>query len=212
MKPTPERPLTIYYDASCPICATEMHAVKAHDVDDRLVLVDCSDERFEDAAAAVAGISRDDMMQAIHARTADGTWLKGVDVFVAAYDAAAIPWIAKLWGHPRLRPLWERAYPWIARHRQWLSRLGAQHVMRALFAVSARRRAVRMAARAQHCEASECAAPAARTDRNGEAVSKSSRAPRVRVEERTRTEWYGEHRRCDVGARSRSIHSRGDRP
>jgi predicted DCC family thiol-disulfide oxidoreductase YuxK len=168
MKPTPARPLTIYYDASCPICATEMHALKAHDAEDQLVLVDCSGEGFEDAAAAAAGIGRADMMQAIHARTADGVWLKGVDVFVAAYEAAAMPWMAKLWGHPRLRPLWDRAYPWIARNRRWLSRLGAPHAMRALFAASARRRAARLALQTRRCEDYACAAPAARIDPMGD--------------------------------------------
>ena len=35
-------PLTIYYDASCPLCAAEMHALRDEDHACRLRLVDCS--------------------------------------------------------------------------------------------------------------------------------------------------------------------------
>jgi predicted DCC family thiol-disulfide oxidoreductase YuxK len=51
--------MTIYYDASCPICATEMAAIKMRDVNQRLELVDCSMPTFDDAEANSAGVSRE---------------------------------------------------------------------------------------------------------------------------------------------------------
>ena len=123
-------PLTIYYDASCALCANEMHALKARDRIGRLILVDCSAPEFSQCGAASCGITRADLMAAIHARDARGRWLRGVDVFEHAYAAAGLSSMAKLWGHRLLRPLWDRVYPWVARHRQRLSRFGLPHVLR----------------------------------------------------------------------------------
>ena len=76
------------------------------------------------------GYCRVDAMRLIHARDADGRWLIGVDVFEAAYRAAGLELIARVWGSRRLRPLLERLYPWVARHRQRLSRLGFNLLVR----------------------------------------------------------------------------------
>jgi predicted DCC family thiol-disulfide oxidoreductase YuxK len=129
-------PLTVYYDASCPLCATEMHALKARDVRRRLILVDCSDDAFD---ANARGITRDSMMRIIHARDGNGQWIRGVEVFAAAYEAVYLRSMSRLWRNPVLRPFWDRVYPWIADHRQWLSRLGAQHVVGALIGLVASR-------------------------------------------------------------------------
>lgn len=116
-------PLTIYYDASCPLCAEEMHALKSYDAHERLLLEDCSMPGFADVETQRAGITRSALMRRIHARDADGNWLDGVAVFEAAYGAVGINAVAKLWGYPRLQPLWDRIYMWVARNRMQLSRL-----------------------------------------------------------------------------------------
>jgi predicted DCC family thiol-disulfide oxidoreductase YuxK len=121
-------PLTIYYDASCPLCANEMHALHARAPAGSLELVDCSADGFDARAFAACGIDRAAMMERIHARDATGRWLVGVEVFEAAYAAAGFTRLARWWGHPRLRPLWDRLYPWVARNRQVLSRLGLARV------------------------------------------------------------------------------------
>jgi predicted DCC family thiol-disulfide oxidoreductase YuxK len=139
MKAAVTYPLTLYYDASCPMCAGEMHALKAADADDRLVLVDCSPPDFDDRPYAAEGITRASMARLIHARDANGRWLVGVEVFEAAYEAAGFATLARLWGHRRLRPWWDRVYPWVARHRQVLSRLGVQHLFRVLAKYASRR-------------------------------------------------------------------------
>lgn len=117
-------PMTIFYDASCPMCASEMHALKARDREGRLELVDCSAPDFDDTVLAGSTIRREDLMTLVHGRDAHGTWLVGVDVFEIAYAAAGLPRIAGLWASPRLRPVLRRLYPFIAANRQFLSRLG----------------------------------------------------------------------------------------
>ena len=115
--------LTVWYDASCPLCATEMRALRRHAGEDVLALRDCSTTGFDDAEMAVAGYRQADLMRLIHARDASGHWLRGVEVFERAYRLAGIENVARIFGDRRLRPLWDRVYPWIARHRMLLSRL-----------------------------------------------------------------------------------------
>ena len=117
-------PLAIYYDQSCPLCAEEMHTLKRYDAHERLRLIDCSVPEFADADTRLAGISRNALMQRIHARDAAGLWLDGVAVFEVAYAAVGINAVVRLWGYPRLQPLWDRIYMWVARNRMWLSRFG----------------------------------------------------------------------------------------
>lgn len=142
--------MVVYYDASCPLCRAEIGALAEVDASAALQWVDCSAPDFEDAAARAAGIDRAALMAALHARDAAGRWHVGVDAFVAIYRAVGIESVARLWGHPWLKPLWVRLYPWIARHRQRLSRLG----LTGTFEWWVRREARRAAA--ARCAADRC--------------------------------------------------------
>lgn len=117
-------PLTVFYDASCPLCAGEMHALKKRDRDGRLGLVDCSAPEFDENALLGDGLRRRDLMSQIHARDAHGRWFVGVAAFEVIYRAAGLETAARVWGSPRLRPLLGGIYKWLARYRQPLSRLG----------------------------------------------------------------------------------------
>ncbi|KFN42836.1 thiol-disulfide oxidoreductase DCC family protein [Arenimonas oryziterrae] len=139
MTPVVHYPLTIYYDAHCPLCVKELGAIKDYDRHDRLRLVDCSGAEFDDPFARRAGIGAEQMMRSIHARDEAGQWFTGVDVFVLAYRQAGIESMARLWSHPWLRPLWDRLYPWVARHRMFLSRLGFTEAFDRLVRWAARR-------------------------------------------------------------------------
>lgn len=148
-------PLTIYYDASCPLCRKEMSALRDHDVQQRLALVDCSGPDFDDSEVRRAGYSVPELMRLIHARDADGRWFIGVDVFVLAYDAVGIRSMAEFWAHPCLRPVWDRLYPWVARHRMVLSRLG----FTAAFDAFVRWLGRRALARSRACRDDRCELP-----------------------------------------------------
>ena len=135
----PVLPLTVFYDKSCPICATEMHVIHGLDWRGRLKLVDCSAPDFDDGAAAREGVTREAMMTKLHARDPEGRWLVALDAFEAVYASAGLNGLARFWGDRRLRPILDRIYPVMARYRQPLSRLGLHWLVGAIMRVAARR-------------------------------------------------------------------------
>lgn len=149
--------LTIWYDASCPLCATEMHALVRHGGATRLQLKDCSAAEFDERETVAAGFSRADLMRCIHARDENGNWLRGVDVFVRAYRVAGLETVARVWSNRWLRPLWDRTYPWVARHRVGLSKLQLHHVFGWMIACAAHQSSRRAnACHANHCDDVAC--------------------------------------------------------
>ena len=120
-------PLTIYYDASCPLCRTEMHTIKETDFKNQLILVDCSKESFAEPAFCPA--TKEIMMERIHAVDATGCWIKGVDVFEAAYQAAGFHKLSRFWGSKTLRPILKKVYPMIADNRHWLSKTPVPYLL-----------------------------------------------------------------------------------
>lgn len=145
-------PLTIYFDGSCPLCTREVQLLTRFDDRKQLQLVDCSPSTF----APVDGYPRDAMMALIHARDAAGQWLIGAPVFAAAYRASGFAAIAGLWGSPRLQPMWRVVYPWIARNRMWLSRLGAISALTWILHRLHARAAKRALAQSQACADNHC--------------------------------------------------------
>jgi predicted DCC family thiol-disulfide oxidoreductase YuxK len=118
-------PLTLFYDASCPVCRLEMHALRERDLianpdAPKLYLVDMSAPGF---AAAQYGATLTEMNALIHAMRPDGSLVIGVEVFRLAYGAVGMGrWVAPT-GWPGLKPAFDFAYAAFARHRYGFSRL-----------------------------------------------------------------------------------------
>jgi predicted DCC family thiol-disulfide oxidoreductase YuxK len=137
-------PLTLYYDGACPMCHAEMHNLMLRNQRQLLVFVDISVPGF---SGQPPGATQQDLMTLIHASQADGTLVKGVDVFRLAYSAAGLPWVSALVRLPVIGPLVDRLYPWVARFRQRIP----QRLVVLLFETAARRAAIQAAARG-HCK------------------------------------------------------------
>jgi hypothetical protein len=79
-----------------------MQNIKLHDADNQLILIDCSAPEFDDAEFNALGITRELMMNRLHAQDANGQWLVGVAAFEVIYQTVGMASIAKLWVAPSL--------------------------------------------------------------------------------------------------------------
>jgi predicted DCC family thiol-disulfide oxidoreductase YuxK len=146
--------LTVFYDGSCALCTAEMAEISRLDTAGDLCLVDCAATSFDAEPWRAEGVTREDMMAAMHVRDVLGDWHRGVDAFALIYATVGAPLLARLWAHPLTRPVTRRIYPWVARHRHLLQAFGlhlvAPRVLR-LFAWRSARRA--------RCEHGACHMP-----------------------------------------------------
>ena len=145
-------PLTVYFDASCGLCNSEMQAIKIHDAEQQLRLVDCSAVGFDDTLFRAEGITRKAMMACLHVRDGGGNWIQGVAAFELLYRTVGLTALAGLWGGKFTRPLMERAYPWVARHRRIISWSG----MPILFKLWGKCEARRAHKRSRLCSEGKC--------------------------------------------------------
>jgi predicted DCC family thiol-disulfide oxidoreductase YuxK len=146
-------PLTIYFDATCRLCNSEMQNIKVHDTKNLLALIDCSAPTFDDTTFVAQGITTTAMMNRLHAQDADGNWLIGVAAFEGIYRTVGMASIAKLWGSFITRPLAERLYPWVVKHRYTLSRIGLPE----LFGLWSKHAAWQAEKRSRLCSEGRCA-------------------------------------------------------
>jgi predicted DCC family thiol-disulfide oxidoreductase YuxK len=145
-----DHPLTLFYDAACPVCSLEMDHLRERDTHGRLVFVDIAAPGFDVTAY---GTTLAAMNAEIHARRPDGSMLHGVEVLRLAYDAVGLGWVMQASGWPLLRPLADVGYRVFTRHRTALSRAAAP-LIHALRELRARQTLQRMNA----CGAGACAA------------------------------------------------------
>jgi len=129
-------PLTIYYDASCPMCRSEMETLKETDSDNKIILIDCSNTDL--AIPDSCPVTREAMMERIQAVDANGKWINSTDVFAEAYSAGGFKRVSKLWGSRTLNPIFKRAYPWIADNRHWLSKTPLSYLLNRFLRLSAK--------------------------------------------------------------------------
>jgi predicted DCC family thiol-disulfide oxidoreductase YuxK len=108
-------PLTLFYDASCPLCRHEIEFLAARDALRRLQPVDVSHPDFVNDT----GVPLATLMRVMHGRRPDGQLVRGTEVFQLAYRAAGLGWVAGPLSWPILAPLWNGFFSFVGRHRQW---------------------------------------------------------------------------------------------
>lgn len=151
-----ERPLTLLYDGSCPVCSLEMDHLRMRSRDGKLRFVDIAAPGFD---AAAFHCTLEALHAEIHGVWPDGTHVRGVPVLRLAYEAAGLGWVMRPTTWPVLRPLADAGYRIFARHRTAISRV-AGPVINAIRAQRARAVAKRMAQCANGaCRAGEAARP-----------------------------------------------------
>ena len=141
-------PLTLLYDASCPVCALEMDHLRARNAEGLLQFIDIGTPGFDAAAhgTTIAALNAE-----IHGVRPDGSLIRGVQVLRLAYGAAGIGWVLRPTGWPVLRPAFDWGYRVFARHRQAISRVAAP-----LIGAIRAQRAGRVSERMRQCTAGAC--------------------------------------------------------
>ena len=137
-------PLTLYYESACALCNGEMTNLMLRNTEGKLRFVDVSAPGFR---SPPPGTTADDLLELIHAQKADGSVVRGVEVFRLAYRAVGLDWVVAPTRWPLLGRLADKLYPVIARNRHRLPR-GLTHL---LFETATRRAAERAASR--RCDA-----------------------------------------------------------
>ncbi|MBU0551951.1 DUF393 domain-containing protein [Myxococcota bacterium] len=110
--------LEIFFDGACPICKREVALLRRRDTLGRLRFTDIAAPEFD---AAVYDRARDRFDVRIQARSPDGAWLEGVEVFRAIYTLLGFGWLIRLTRLPGLRGLLDWAYDLFARNRHRLT-------------------------------------------------------------------------------------------
>lgn len=131
-------PLTLYYESACALCNGEMTNLMLRNTAGKLRFVDVSAQGFDNPPP---GTTLEALLDLIHAQKADGSVVRGVEVFRLAYRAVGLDWVVAPTDWPLLGRLADRVYPWIARNRHRIPR-GLTHV---LFETATRRAAERAA-------------------------------------------------------------------
>jgi predicted DCC family thiol-disulfide oxidoreductase YuxK len=144
-------PLTLFYDAACPVCALEMDHLRDRDTERRLIFIDIGAPGFDPTAY---GATMEQMDGQIHAMRPDGSMVFGVEALRLAYTAAGLGWVLRPTGWAPLKPLFDAGYRVFARHRRSISRAAAPLIagVRAV-------RATRMATRMRECKNGGCGGP-----------------------------------------------------
>lgn len=113
--------LTIYYDGSCSVCATEMQSYQRSNPQGRLHFIDISRSDF---CAQEHGPSLEEFMARMHVRDAQGRFYLGVDAFLVIWSCyprhSFQGWLRRIVALPFVLPLAHAGYRLFARYRHLL--------------------------------------------------------------------------------------------
>jgi predicted DCC family thiol-disulfide oxidoreductase YuxK len=104
----------VFYDGACPLCLREIEMLRRKDEKQRIRFTDIADPNFD---AASVGISWPALMERIHGRLPDGTWIEGVEVFRRLYAAVGFGSLVSATRLPLVRQLLDLSYRAFAKNR-----------------------------------------------------------------------------------------------
>ncbi|WP_432822747.1 thiol-disulfide oxidoreductase DCC family protein [Trichloromonas sp.] len=114
-------PLEIFYDGNCIVCSREIDHYRRNNPEGRLLFIDIGAAGFD---AGHYGKRHEEFMARLHVRDAGGTFLAGVEAFVAIWQAypggSRYRLLAQLVSLPATAPLIRIGYTLFARYRHLL--------------------------------------------------------------------------------------------
>ncbi len=111
---TSDPQLEVFFDGDCPLCTKEITFVRRLDRKQRVLFTDIAAPGFD---AASIGRTQEDLMARIQARTTDGSFIDGVEVFRRMYAAVGLSPLVALTRLPGITQLLDVGYRWFAKNR-----------------------------------------------------------------------------------------------
>lgn len=112
-------PLTLYYDGQCPLCLREIQMFSKRNQSARLHLADISSTDTQ----PLPGLTREQMLDCLHARFNDGYIVSGIDATYWSYSAVGLGWLVRPLTWRWARPFWQWGYRQFCRVRPLLSKI-----------------------------------------------------------------------------------------
>lgn len=115
----PQWPLTLFYDGECPLCLREIRMFQRRNQAGQLHLLDIAAPDTE----PLPGLTRQEMLDCLHARFHDGQRVTGIDATYWSYRAVGLGWLVSplRWGWAR--PAWQWGYRQFCRLRPAMARI-----------------------------------------------------------------------------------------
>ncbi len=110
---------TMFFDGACPLCSREAKLLMKRDTKGRIRFIDTTSADFNPAQY---GISTDPN-RLIHGMMADGTIVRGVEVFRQVYKELGLGWLLAPTGWPVSKQIFDLLYLLFARNRMAIGRL-----------------------------------------------------------------------------------------
>ncbi len=108
----------VFYDGDCPLCMREIRLLRRLDRRQRIRFTNLAFSGFDPKSV---GKSREQLMDEIHGRLADGTWMTGVEVFRQLYAAVGFRSLVRCTRLPFISHGLEFGYRVFAKNRLWLT-------------------------------------------------------------------------------------------
>ena len=113
----------VFFDGDCPLCMREIAMLRRLDRRDRIRFTDIAEHGFD---AAALGRSMAELMDRIHGRLPDGSWIEGVEVFRRLYTAVGLGALVAPTRLPGVSHALDAAYRVFAKNRlKWTGRCDA---------------------------------------------------------------------------------------
>ncbi len=106
--------LKIFYDGKCHLCYREVYHYAKIDKNNRLALIDISDQKF---AAKDYNLSDQEVQLHLHVQDEQGQYFKGVDAFIEIWKRLPqYRFLIPIFNNGLLKPGWKFAYNLFAKH------------------------------------------------------------------------------------------------
>jgi len=112
--------IQVFFDGACPLCRREIDMIKRWDRKGEIWFTDIAKPDFD---SKEWGIDQKTLMDQMHARLPDGSWVRGVEAFRQIYSLVGFGWIVSLTRCPGVSHIIDRAYQVFAKNRlRWTGR------------------------------------------------------------------------------------------